>query len=124
MSGTNTRCRPLSPTNSNAPPHCVLQRPGYAFKMGDRGLGYYKEAPATTPPPAEPAVMIAPEAAASALLLKERGNALLKSSELKEAEEAYSGAIALDHTQHTFFMNRSLCRLNQGNKEVGWISCV
>lgn len=92
-------------------------RPGYVFKMGERGLGYYKETPKAAPERIKPEVQIAPEAATAAMQLKAKGNEHLKAKQLEEAEEAYSGAIALDHTQHTFFTNRSLCRLKRGDKE-------
>ena len=36
---------------------------------------------------------------------------------LIQAAEAYSGAIALDSTEYSFFSNRSLVRLKLGNKE-------
>merc|ERR1712046_434777 len=88
---------------------------GYVFKMGERGLGYYKDtrpAVVTLVPEA-----VDPAAAASALEFKAKGNEQLKAQNLSDAEEAYSAAIDLDPTQPAFFMNRSLCRLKLGSPQ-------
>ena len=41
----------------------------------------------------------------------------LKAKDLAASDAGYSSAIELDATQHTYFMNRSLCRLKLKNKD-------
>ena len=71
----------------------------------------------------EPQIVIPEEVAAEALKLKEEGNKQLKAKDLAAAEAAYSSAIELDPTQHTYFMNRSLCRLKLKNKDGALYIC-
>merc|ERR1711934_603813 len=84
--------------------------------MGEKGLGYYKDIEPQTLTSSD-ADAVDPETKAAAVQLKEKGNQLLKSGDLEPAAEAYSGAIALDSTEYSFFSNRSLVRLKLGNKE-------
>jgi len=114
---TQAEATPAAPDDSFFPAEKFDQvRPGYLFKMGDQGLGYYKDT-AVVVAAVEPQIVIPEEVAAEALQFKEEGNKQLKAKDLAAAEAAYSSAIELDPTQHTYFMNRSLCRLKLKNKD-------
>lgn len=102
-------------------------RPGYVFKAGSRGNGYYRD----TPPvptvgawsedgaepaagPSDPEVDAKVEAEAEAA--KVRGNNAFKAKNLEVAIACYTEAIEL-RENHVYYNNRSMCLLKLGRKE-------